>query len=240
MTDERYEPTAEDRARMEELRKKLEKTFEEAVDWGIKTYDYDRSPDELKFLEEWRRDLKKKEKMWARFEKQISRNSTSLVVMGAIGSLRAAKRDHENGEEGEVHERRKDRARLLELAKAAELLADYFGGHDTLTSTHRFEPDEFAHKEFEAYFGKWEPYWEFFVEYHKLQAAAFRKAAPAEEPPSKIVLWEAKREQFRFMYRMSHWMKDRLGTWHGPLVLEIVHLVYRPQKFTKDQVKDHR
>jgi hypothetical protein len=39
---------------------------------------------------------------------------------------------------------------------------------------------------------------------------------------------------------MSHWMKDQLGTWHGPLVLEIVHLVYRNQKFTKDQVKDHR
>jgi hypothetical protein len=135
MSDERYEPTAEERARMETLRKELEKTFEEAIDWGIEAYEP--SPAELKFFKDWRRDLREKKKRWARFEKQIGRDWTALLVMGAIGSLRAAKRDHENGEEDEVHERRKDRARLLELAKAAELLAKYFEDHGR-TRAHLF------------------------------------------------------------------------------------------------------
>jgi len=170
---------------------------------------------ELEFLGRWQRVLRQKKAIWAKPEERVELKG--MAVMGVFEALRTAKRDNELEEDSVVRQYQDDRARMLELAKAAELLARYF---EEFANTPFYESDlnREVDVEFQQHFGQ-EPYWEIFIKHHKLQAAAFRNIAPPDEPPGKISHKKENREQFRFMHHLSHWMRYFCRDWHTAFVL---------------------
>jgi hypothetical protein len=242
MTKKQTKPSAEEKARLARIdaieQKKGRKTFEDVVTLHIE-YDYFEkkcSQTELEFLDRWQTILRQKKAIWAKLEERVELKG--MAVMGVFEALRTAKRDNELGEDSVVRQTQDERARMLELAEAAELLAHYF---EEFANTPFYESDlnREVDVEFQEHFGQ-EPYWEIFIKHHKLQAAAFRNIAPPEEPPGKVSPKRENREQFRFMYHLSHWMRYWLRDWHTAFVLETAHLVYPGQEFTVDQIKQHR
>jgi hypothetical protein len=241
MTQETTKPSKEEKARIariDAIKKEGGNTFEAAVALYIE-YDYFEkrcSQTELEFLDRWQRVLLQKKAIWAKLEERVELKG--MAVMGVFEALRTAKRDHELGEDSVARQNEDDRARMLELAEAAELLARYF---EEFANTPLYESDlsREVDGEFQNHFDQ-EPYWEIFIKHHKLQAAVFRNTAPPEETPGKVSPKRENREQFRFMHHLSHWMRYFCRDWHAAFVLEIAHIMYPGQEFTMDQVKQHR